>query len=69
LREGAGSVPAEVIVVEPTGAETELLVRAGQTQLVIVLHGRTDVRPGDAIGLAVNATAVHLFDPGTGVAL
>jgi multiple sugar transport system ATP-binding protein len=69
LREGASSVPAEVIVVEPTGAETELLVRAGQTQLVIVLHGRTDARPGDAIGLAVDAAAVHLFDPGTGATL
>jgi multiple sugar transport system ATP-binding protein len=69
LREGAGSVPAEVIVVEPTGAETELLVRVGNAQIVVVVHGRTAVRPGDRIGLAVDEAAVHLFDPGTGATL
>ena len=37
------SVPAEVIVVEPTGAETELLVQVGAAQIVVVMHGRTDV--------------------------
>jgi multiple sugar transport system ATP-binding protein len=69
LRDGAGSVPAEVIVVEPTGAETELLVRAGNAQIVVVIHGRAGVRPGDAIALEVDAAAVHLFDPGTGATL
>ena len=36
------SVPAEVIVVEQIGAETELLVRVGAAQFVVVLHGRTE---------------------------
>jgi multiple sugar transport system ATP-binding protein len=62
-------VPAEVVVVEPTGAETELLVRVGQTQIVIVMHGRTNARPGDAIALAVDTAAVHLFDAASGAAL
>ena len=66
---GAQTVPAEVIVVEPTGAETELLVRAGQAQVVIVLHGRTAARPGETIALSVDTSAVHLFDPTTGVAI
>ena len=43
------SVPAEVIVVEPTGAETELLVRVGAAQIVVVVHGRTAAQPGEAI--------------------
>jgi gluconate 5-dehydrogenase len=30
-----------VVVVEPTGAETELLVEVGGQQLVVVMHGRT----------------------------
>jgi multiple sugar transport system ATP-binding protein len=69
LRESARAVPAEVIVVEPTGAETELLVRAGNEQIVVVVHGRTGVRPGDAVPLEIDTAAVHLFDPGSGAAL
>jgi multiple sugar transport system ATP-binding protein len=69
LGDGAGSVPAEVIVVEPTGAETELLVRAASAQIVVVMHGRTAVRPGERIGLAVDPAAVHLFDPASGLAI
>jgi multiple sugar transport system ATP-binding protein len=69
LQDGAAAVPAEVIVVEPTGAETELLVRAGAAQIVVVVHGRTTVQPGEAIGLAVDTAAVHLFDPASGATL
>ena len=66
---GAQAVPAEVIVVEPTGAETELLVQAGAAQIVVVMHGRTDVQPGQAIGLAVALGNVHLFDPAGGATM
>ena len=66
---GAGGVAAEVIVVEPTGAETELLVRVGQAQIVVVIHGRTDALPGETIALAVDTAAVHLFDPTSGATL
>jgi multiple sugar transport system ATP-binding protein len=66
---GARAVPAEVIVVEPTGAETELLVRVGTAQIVVVVHGRTAVQPGEAIALTVAPGAVHLFDPTSGAAL
>ncbi|MEP6739340.1 MAG: sn-glycerol-3-phosphate ABC transporter ATP-binding protein UgpC [Caldimonas sp.] len=62
-------VHAEVIVVEPTGAETELLVRVGTTQIVVVIHGRTSAKPGDTIALAVDLSAVHLFDPASGATL
>jgi multiple sugar transport system ATP-binding protein len=58
-------VQAEVIVVEPTGAETELLVQVGQAQIVVVMHGRTAVQPGDRVGLAIEVDQVHLFDAKT----
>ena len=58
-----------MIVVEPTGAETELLVRVGQAQIVVVIHGRTAALPGETIALAVNTAAVHLFDPTSGATL
>ncbi len=68
-RADARTVPAEVIVVEPTGAETELLVLAGATQIVVVLHGRTSARPGETIHLSIDTGAIHLFDPTSGAAL
>jgi len=66
---GARAVPAEVIVVEPTGAETELLVQVGAAQIVVVMHGRTDVQPGQKIALAVALESVHLFDPAGGATM
>jgi len=63
---GVGGLPSEVVVVEPTGAETELLIQAGQAQLILVTHGRTAVNPGDRVGLAVTPGKVHVFDQGTG---
>ncbi len=58
-------VAAKVVVVEPTGAETELLVQVGGSQLVVVLHGRTNVQPDDSIGLIIKTDKVHLFDEAT----
>ncbi|MGZ5157870.1 MAG: ABC transporter ATP-binding protein [Caldimonas sp.] len=66
---GERTVPAEVIVVEPTGAETELLVSVGGAQIVVVMHGRTDVGPGQAIDLVVATDAVHVFDPASGATI
>ena len=62
-------MPAEVIVVEPTGAETELLVRVGAAEFTVVMHGRSRAAPGDRIALAVDTGAVHLFDPTDGKAI
>jgi multiple sugar transport system ATP-binding protein len=64
-----GAVVGEVIVVEPTGAETEILVQAGQAQLTVVAHGRPPVSPGDRVGLAVTPGKVHVFDRSTGARL
>ena len=58
-------IAARVVVVEPTGAETELLVQIGDTRLVVVIHDRTDVQPGDTIHLAVDAAKAHVFDSRT----
>jgi multiple sugar transport system ATP-binding protein len=55
-------VPAKVVVVEPTGAETELLVQVGESKLVVVLHGRTAAQPDDIISLIIKTEKVHLFD-------
>jgi multiple sugar transport system ATP-binding protein len=58
---GAG-IPARVVVVEPTGAETELLLRVGEMELVVVMHGRTGAQPDDTVFLEVDAASTHVFD-------
>jgi len=62
LTEAGQGVPAKVIVVEPTGAETELLVKVGEDSLTLVVQGRTQVQPDDTVYLGVKVDKVHLFD-------
>jgi multiple sugar transport system ATP-binding protein len=63
---GANGVAAKVFVVEPTGAETELLVQVGDAQLTLVMHGRTQAKPDDAVQLGVDAAHAHVFDQASG---
>ena len=63
----AGSgIAAKVIVVEPTGAETELLLQVGDAQIISVIHGRTGAKPDDTIYLAIDADKAHVFDGASG---
>ena len=63
-------IPAEVVVVEPTGAETELLLQVGQgdttRQIILVMHGRTQAKPGDTVFLAIDGVKAHVFDVANG---
>ena len=63
---GGTGIPAKVIVVEPTGAETELLLEVGNSQVIVVMHGRTTAQPDDVIHLEIDADKAHLFDDVTG---
>jgi multiple sugar transport system ATP-binding protein len=60
------AVAGEIIVVEPMGAETELLIQAGESQVTLTTNGRPNVNPGERIGLALDPAAIHLFDQKTG---
>ena len=62
-------IAAQVVVVEPTGAETELLLRVGDQQLVVVMHGRTNAQPDSTVHLALDAAKVHVFDGASGARL
>ncbi|MBO9516347.1 MAG: ATP-binding cassette domain-containing protein, partial [Variovorax sp.] len=59
-------VPARVVVVEPTGAETELLVQVGEASLTLAVHGRVDAQPDQVVGLAITRGSVHLFERESG---
>jgi multiple sugar transport system ATP-binding protein len=60
-------IPARVIVVEPTGAETELLLQVGAARMIVVMHGRTDARPDDWVTLDIDAAKAHIFDETSGL--
>ncbi len=62
----AGGVPAQVIVTEPTGAETQVTARLASTGVICVFRERISARPGETIPVSVDASATHLFDGGTG---
>ena len=63
---GAQGIAAQVVVVEPTGAETELLLTVGGQQLVVVMHGRTSAQPDDTVYLQVDPGKAHVFDVTSG---
>ena len=54
-------IPATVLTVEPTGAETHLSVRVGTQTATIVLHQRVDLKPDQQIHLAPKSEKIHLF--------
>ncbi|HEY6514471.1 MAG TPA: sn-glycerol-3-phosphate ABC transporter ATP-binding protein UgpC [Burkholderiaceae bacterium] len=57
---------AEVVVVEPTGSETQLFARLGQQELVGVFRERHEFQPGQKIRLRPRGECAHLFDPASG---
>jgi multiple sugar transport system ATP-binding protein len=63
---GAGVATAEVVVVEPMGAETELLLEVGDTRMIVSTHGRSSARPGDRLALVPDPAHAHVFDATSG---
>lgn len=55
-------IRGRVVVVEPTGAETEVVVDICGQSFVVVHPGRTSVRPDEEIGITVSASSGHVFD-------
>jgi multiple sugar transport system ATP-binding protein len=64
---GSGSgLNVEVIVVEPTGADTQIYCRFQDQEVTATLRDRTHVRPGDRITLVPDPGRAHLFDSASG---
>ncbi|MBB4188515.1 ABC-type sugar transport system ATPase subunit [Sinorhizobium terangae] len=57
----AEGVPATVVVVEPTGSETHVLVKLGDEDVTLLLRDRVELRPGQTIPIGPDLTKVHLF--------
>ncbi len=63
---GAEGFEAEVVVIEPTGSETQLFARLGEQEIVAIFRERHDFAPGQKIRLKPRAPVAHLFDASSG---
>ncbi|HUP29825.1 MAG TPA: sn-glycerol-3-phosphate ABC transporter ATP-binding protein UgpC [Usitatibacter sp.] len=66
--EGQG-IPASVVVVEPTGADTQVFAKMGGTDMIAVVRERHEFRAGDSIRLLPDHARTHLFDAESGKSL
>ncbi len=62
----SSGAPAEVVVVEPTGAETLVFSRIAGKDVTAVFRERHQFTPGQQIHLAPDLSTVHLFDKASG---
>jgi multiple sugar transport system ATP-binding protein len=59
-------VPAEVVLLEPTGSETQAHLKIGGHAATGVFRERLTAKPGETIHLMPRLDRVHLFDPASG---
>ena len=57
---------AEIVVIEPTGSETQVFAKLGGEEVVAVFRERHQFKPGEKIKLRPDPKLVHLFDAATG---
>jgi len=62
----AGGIPAQVVVMEPTGMDTFVACRHEGVELSAVFRERHDFAPGSTIHLVPDLQRAHLFDAGSG---
>ena len=55
-------IPAKIAVVEPTGSETHLLLRANDQDLTCVIRERKDFSPGQDVKLTAEKKSIHIFN-------
>ena len=66
LRLDPAGISADVVVIEPTGSETQVQLRVGDAALTGAFRERITVRPGESLRISPDITQIHLFDPKSG---
>ena len=69
LASGDEGVATEVVVVEPTGADTQVFTKIAGVEVTSVFRDRHAFRPGEVIRLRPDPARAHLFDAASGVRL
>lgn len=59
-------VPAEILTVEPTGSETQVVARFAGQEIMGAFRERVTTRPGETLKIRPEPGAVHLFDGESG---
>jgi multiple sugar transport system ATP-binding protein len=62
----AGGLNVDVVVVEPTGADTQIYCRFHDQDVTATIRDRTNVRAGERVTLVPDAARAHLFDSTSG---
>jgi multiple sugar transport system ATP-binding protein len=65
---GPRAIPAEIVVIEPTGYETQVIAKLAGQDMTCVFRERLSDGPGDRIGLTFEGP-LHFFDAETGAAI
>jgi multiple sugar transport system ATP-binding protein len=58
--------PATIVVTEPTGSETLVVLSLAGETIQALFRNRIEVRPGDLVHLAIMSRSHHLFDKSSG---
>jgi multiple sugar transport system ATP-binding protein len=66
LSVASAGIAADVVVVEPTGSETQVVARVGGQDFIGIFRERYEFKPGETINLLVDPDTVHLFDKNSG---
>jgi multiple sugar transport system ATP-binding protein len=66
LRIDSGGIPATVQVVEPTGSETQVLMKVGSQSMTGAFRERVSAKPGEMLPVRPDPALVHLFDQQSG---
>ena len=66
LRLDPAGIQATVHVVEPTGSETQVLLRISDAPLMGAFRERISAKRGEKLGISPDPALVHLFDKTTG---
>jgi multiple sugar transport system ATP-binding protein len=66
FRLSADGIPFEVVVVEPTGSETQVVAKVGDQEIICVFRERVAAKPGETIRIEPDPSLVHLFDEQNG---
>ncbi|TDX83694.1 carbohydrate ABC transporter ATP-binding protein (CUT1 family) [Neorhizobium sp. R1-B] len=57
----SSGVPAEIVLVEPMGSETQVTMKLGETQITGVFRERVSLSPGATIRVRPDINTAHLF--------
>jgi len=60
---GQDGIAARITIVEPTGSETQVSMRIGDTPLIGAFRERIAGRPGETLHVKPDLSLVHLFGP------